>query len=172
MNAVGQKIKSDLIYSNRLPPWRRGNKENSKPQASKVNSYTRVQSVISKALSQESVVNKLTEDLDIPGMPNFPDDSGSSTGISNLGKETVMWLSKASQVISDRAGQVQNIDEKKKWESLSLTIKNAIPSEHATDDQIQQGLYLLKQKIVVDPLDSQHLNSVKNHLLNEINRIL
>jgi hypothetical protein len=131
----------------------------------KRNPYTGFMATMSRVQEQNSAiegdVKKLTE--------------GTDKLIVNemVSKEQVRaWLDRAQSVISERSDQIHTTEEKEKFLTLSSVIKNFTPVAEASDEDVMRSLNNLKQNIKVEENDSDHLSSVKRHLVAEIEKML
>jgi len=158
MHKSVETIRSKQIYDARIPAHMRKSKQEAQAPTTKPNSYMSFASRIAKGRDAADTLTTLLE---------------GTTMIEGVDKsQVIVWLQKAQDVVSTRADQIDVIEEKKKFQDLAGILKEAIPGESLNEEDIDRTLALLKQRIVVESDDSDHLKSLKNHLLNQIQLML
>jgi hypothetical protein len=159
-----ERHKAQMLLQARMPKHLQG-KTPQEPTV-KPNSYTSFNRNLAKA--QEAASANAAIEGDVKKIQ----ESATTVTETVSSKEVRAFLERASSVVSERSDQIHNTDERDSFLLLSNLIKDHTPLPEATDEDVMRSLASLKQQIVVDEKDSDHLSAVKNHLRAEIDKML
>jgi hypothetical protein len=153
------QIRSKILFAAQRPPHMRVRETSTGKEVLRSQGLNRFRNAIEKGRVIVEKAQKLTESL------------GAIKEAANA-QDAKAWLEKAYLVVSERSDLIENVEEKRAFQELASLLKESIPLPEASDEDVQRGLSILRQRIHVATEDSEQLRTVKKHLLGEIGKIL